>query len=256
MSAKKEFITIENIVSAILLEIGDENNRQYYVRAFQWALDEYRRIMVHHSSFYTEKKLQLDTSLYYADYPPGMVKMLSVGVYRNGKFWPFTKEPNLSMYPVDAADDIWEEGDNEDSLIPDRGYGFSARSANIGYWADDPQECRIFVRNYTWDSMNANYSNTTDQLTGKVIARYKTTGVESDKDLCVPYEYRELLIALVTYRLMQKNIPVEPMIDRLNRMQMRIGELTEEFHELQHGVTNLWEVKDAIYSSLNTVPRR
>lgn len=253
---RREFTSIENIVAGVLLEIGDEKNRQFYTRALQWTIDEYRRLYVHRAPFYREVKVQLDTDRYYADYPEGTVKVLAAGVYRNGLFAPFTKSPNLSKWPPDASDNIYEEGDNEGSLVPDKGFGFAARSRNIGYWADDPEECKIYVRNYRWDKYNASFVNNTSDLTGKIIVRVKTTGIDCWEEIKIPYEYRELIIALVTYRFMMKNIPTRSTQDKLTRQQQQIEVREEEFYELTQGIQSLEEVKDAIYSSLNTTARR
>ena len=191
-----------------------------------------------------------------APYPDGMVQLLSVGIYLNGEFWPFTKQPNLSLYPVDETDGIFEGGDNEGVDIPTKGFGFSSKGSNVGYWAEDTNACLIYVRNYRWDKINSNYTNNTSNLTGKIIVRYKTTGIDCAEDICVPYEYRELIISLVTFRFMKKNIPVQTTNYKLQLQQMDIDTRQEEFYELTTGIHNFWEVKDAIYSSLNTVARR
>lgn len=257
MSSKNGVTTIRNVVAGVLLEIGDEKNRQFYNRAFQWVIDEYRRLVVHVAPFYSEKKVQLEEKRYSADYPDDAVKILSVGLYSNGEFRPFTKNANLSLYPVDAEDDIWEGGDGEGYGVPKKGFGYAAKGSSMGYWADDYNNRLIYVRNYRWNKINEEYQNNTGNLlTGKVIVRYKTTGIDCGEDVCIPYEYRELLISLVTYRFMQKHIPVRPTTDILNRKQMDIMVREEEFEELTFGIKNLWEVKDAIYASLNTTARR
>ena len=254
--SNKQFITIENIVSAILLEIGDETNRQYYVRAFQWALDEYRRLNVHHSPLFAERKLNLETDRYSAPYPDDAVKILSVGIYYNGEFFPFTKKPNLSIYPVDEEDEIFESGDNEGVDIPQRGYGFGQSGQNIGYWSEDPETCLIYVRNYRWDEINQNYLDNTQPLTGKIIVRYKTTGIKCDQDFCMPYEFRELIISMVVYKFMRKGIPVRVTNYNIQLQQQDIEVKKEEFYELTTGVQNFWEAKDAVYASMNMIARR
>lgn len=253
----KNFATIQNVVAGILLEIGDEKNKQFYNKAFQWTIDEYRRLFVHVAPMYYEKKVNLETARYSADYPDDAIKILAVGLYKGGEFLPFGKKPNMSMYPEDAADDIWEAGDNEGNDISHRGYGFAAKSEAGGYWSDDPKNRLIYVRNYRWNKINEEYQNNTETLlSGKVIVRYKSTGIDCGADICIPYEYRELLIALVTYRFMRKHIPVRPTTDNLSRQQQDIMVKEEEFEQLTTGVQSLQEVKDAIYSSLNTTARR
>lgn len=251
----KNFISMDNVVSGILLEIGDEKNRQYFTRAYQWALDEYRSLSVHQSPFYLERRVQLD-DIYSTPYPDRMVELLSVGVYLNGEFWPFTRKPNMSLRPLDEEDEIYEEEGNEIVDIPSRGFGFADKGSNIGYFQEDPEGCRIFVRNYRFDKTNNMFVDNTSRLSGKVIVRYKTDGLTPGEDMCIPYEYRELIIALVTFRFMRKNIPVQYTNYEKDLQRQMIDVKQEEFNELTVGIKNFWEVKDAIYGSLNTTARR
>lgn len=252
----KNFIPFENIVSGILFEIGDEHHRQYYTRAWQWALDEYRRLTVHHSSFYLERRLDVDKKTYTAPYPDGMVELLSVGIYLDGEFFPFTRKPNLSGYPTDADDGIYESDGSEMVDIPDQGFLFGARGSNIGYFREDPENCRILVRNYRWSTTNQSHTENTDQVAGKIIARFKTDGLSINEDMCVPYEFRELIIALVYSRFMEKNIPVQKTNFDKQAQRERIEALADEFYEHQVGIKSLMEVKDALFASQNNTARR
>ena len=174
---------MESLTSAILMEIGDEENRRYYTKAAQWAIDAFRDLNIGYSPFYYERKVTLDPSLYTGDYPNDLVKLLSVGIYLNGEFWPFTEKPNMAMMPPDAEDNIYVGNTNETSDVPEKGYTFGYNGSNIGYWANDPENCRFIVKNFKWNTNNGSYLDTTSDIVTKVVIRYKTTGIDCGKDL-------------------------------------------------------------------------
>jgi len=252
----KKFITIENIVNSVLMEIGDEDNKRYYVRASQWVIDIFRDINLNYTPFYYERKVTLDNDIYAGEYPKDLVKLLSVGVYSNGEFFPFTKRPDMSLLPLDAEDDIYEEDDADLVDIPQKGAGFGYRGANIGYWTDDPENCRFFVRNYKWNSINAAYADTSSDVITKVIIRYKSDGIECQSDLCVPIEAKALIVGMVYYKFMRKNIPIQVSADEKDRQERVINTLQEKYESMMYEPQNFWEAKDSVYSSLNLTARR
>jgi len=250
-----KFVTIDTIVSRVLLEIGDENNRRYYLRAAQWALDAFRRINVNHSPFYLERKITLDPMLYYAEYPKDLVKLLSVGVYRNGEFWSFTRKPDMSIFPLDAEDNIHEPDQTESQTIPMTGGKFGRSGSNIGYYVEDPEQGRFFVRNFRKDAQGSPM-DTTSNILDKVIIRYKTTGVDCNGDICVPTEAQDLIVSMVYYKFIQKSIPMRVTADVLDRTERELNSLQEEYEALMYEPHNFWEYKDAIFRSLNSTARR
>lgn len=252
----KSFVSIENIVAQILMEIGDEANRRYYIRASQWAINEYRRINISRNPFYLERRVVLDSNLLAADYPNKSIQILAVGVYRNGEFWPFTRKPNMALRPVDAEDSIYVENEVDESDINEYGLGFGYRGDNIGYWVDDPENCRFFVKNYRYNVNNGSYSDTTSDIVTKVVVRYKTDGIDCGNDLCIPIEAQALVIQMVYYKFLRKNIPFQVTEAEKNRQERLIDSLTEEYDALQLEPRSLWEVKDALFGSLNTTAHR
>lgn len=251
------FVSIDTIIARILLEIGDEEHKRYYTRAAQWALDTFRRINVHESPFYIERKATLDEDLYYFEYPQDLVKLLAVGIYRHGEFWPLTKKPDMSLLPEDMEDEIYVEHDSENNDIVSRGYDFGAKGSNsFGYYVEDPEHCRVFVRNSTYISSSGTYEDTTSNILDKVIIRYKTTGIDCSGDVCVPTEAQDLIVALVTYKFAMKNIPFQNTADNKNRMEREIASLQEDYESLLYEPHNFWEVKDSIFASLNSTARR
>lgn len=249
------FVSIDTIVSRVLLEIGDEENSRYYIRAAQWALDAYRRINVHLSSFYLERKVTLD-AIYSAPIPKDCVKMLSVGIYRNGEFWSFTKKPDLSLMPPDAEDGIYVPDDSEGGLIPVKGGKFGRNSSNMGYWIEDPEHCRFFVRNWRYSSAQGTVVDNTSNIVDKVVIRYKTTGIDYAGDICVPVEAQDLIVAMVVYKFAMKSIPVRMSADERDRYERELNAMQEQYEALLYEPHNFWEVKDAVFSSLNSTARR
>lgn len=251
----KNFVSINTVVSRILLEIGDEENKRYYIRSAQWALDTFRRINVHESPFYLERKATLDPDLFSFDMPKDMVKLLSVGIYKNGEFFPFTKKPDLSLLPEDMEDNIYVPHDSEGVKIPERGGKFGKRTSNVfGYYVEDPEHCRVFVRSSVYTSQGT-VDNTSDVL-DKVIIRYKTTGLDCSGDICVPTEAQDLIVAMVVYKFALKNIPFQQTADNKDRLEREIESLQENYETLLYEPHNFWEVKDTIFGSQNATARR
>jgi len=256
MSGKNNFVTLDHVVAKVLLEIGDEENRRYYVRAAQWSLDFFRRINMSYSPFYLERKVTVNQDLYYFDTPNDSVKILSVGIYRNGEFWPFTKKPDLSILPVDVEDGIYESDTMDGVSIPDKGHTFGFNGANIGYWKEDTENCRVFVRNYRYSSTVNGYEDYTSAITDKVIVRYKTTGLDCSGDICIPVEADELIAQYVYYKFMRKNIPVQVTADEKDRQERIVNSLQEDYETLKYEPHNFWEVRDMLFGSLNSTARR
>jgi hypothetical protein len=249
------FVSIDTIISRILLDIGDEENSRYAIRAGQWALDAYRRINVHLSSFYLERKVTLD-DIYSAPIPKDCVKMLAVGIYRNGEFWSFTKKPELSLMPPDAEDGIYVPDESEGVMLPVTGGKFGRSGSNMGYWVEDPEHCRFFVRNWRYSTRDGVNFDTTSEIADKVIIRYKTTGIDCGNDICVPTEAQDLVVAMAVYKFAMRNIPARLTADEKDRYERELSALQENYESLLYEPHNFWEVKDAIFSSLNSTARR
>lgn len=251
----KNFVSIETVISRILLEIGDEDHKRYYVRAAQWALDVFRRLNVSYSPFYIERKATLD-NIYSFDIPKDSVKILSVGVYRNGEFWPFTKKPDMSLMPPDIEDNIYVPDDSEGRSILQKGGKYGRNPGNFGYWMEDPEHCRVFVRNFRFSNADGATVDNTSNISDKVIVRYKTTGIDCQGEICVPTEMQDLVVETVNYKFAQKGIPSRYSADTLDRMERTVSSLQEEYEALMYEPHNFWEVRDAIFGSLNTTARR
>lgn len=249
------FVSIDTIISRILLDIGDEENNRYKIRAMQWALDAYRRVNVHKSSFYLERKATLD-DIYSVDIPQDSVKVLSVGIYRNGEFWPFTKKPDMSLMPVDIEDGIHEPDISEGKEILTRGGKFGRGIKNFGYWVEDPEHCRIFVRNFRFDSTSNNWIDNSSNLLNKVVIRYKTNGINCGGEVCVPSEAQDLVVSMVVYKFAMRGIPARMTADERDRYERELNAMQEDYEALVYEPHNFWEVKDAVFGSLNSTARR
>lgn len=248
------FVKLDNLVSAVLLGIGDEQNKRFEVKATQWVLDTIRRVHVNLSPYYKEERLYFDNEdIYSILYPKGTVKILSVGIYNGAEFWSFTKKQNLSILTSGDDGDEYDEEANEGGDVPQHGVNFGSTSQNSAYWVDDPQHGRILVRMFG----GANNVEKTDWLKDKgVIVRWKSTGVDCDNNVCVPIEARDLIVNKVIYEFMRRGWGIQTTNYGLQAQRDEVQALQNEYEALLYEPHHFWEIKDAIYGSLNSTARR
>lgn len=247
---------MDEIVSEILLDMGDDANKKYYTRAYQWALNFFREINVNYSSLYKESYVTLN-SIHAGEYPEDLVKLMSVGIYLNGEFWSFTKKSDLSILATgeNGAYDIEKrEGVN----IPSKGHRFGRNAHNIAYWQEDEENCRFFVRSFAYNNEYKYWDDNTHKFKREksVVIRYKTTGLNCDSDICLPFEVKDYVVSAVVYKLMLRRIPIKWEIDEKNRQLAEVGRHEMNYQRLIYEPHNFWEVKDAIFTTLNTTARR
>ena len=255
----KGFVTLDTLVSSILLGIGDEQNKRYEVKAMQWAIDAIRRLHVNYSPYYREERVFFDNEdIFSILYPKDTVKVLSVGMYRNDEFWPFTKKPDISILasePGDSEDFDYEA--NEGLAVPPQGVAYGAKANNTAYWTDDPQHCRILVRMFSYYRSMASWTDRTAWLKDKgVIIRYKSTGVDCNGDICVPIEARDLIVSKVIYEFVRRGWGIQMNGQAIQLQRDEVDNLQQEYESLLYEPSNFWEVKDSIYGSLNSTARR
>ena len=66
----KGFVSVDTLVSAVLLGIGDEQNKRYEIKATQWVFDTIRRIHVSYSPYYKEERMKFSNeNIYSINYP-------------------------------------------------------------------------------------------------------------------------------------------------------------------------------------------
>ena len=253
--ANNGFVKLDNLVSAVLLGINDEQNKRFEIKATQWVLDTIRRIHVSISPYYREERVMFDNEdIYSILYPKDMVKMLAVGMYMGDEFWSFTKKQNLSILTSGDDGDEFDSDANEGVNVSGGSGGYAAKSTNTAYWTDDPQHGRILVRMFG----GTNNVEKTDWLKDKgVIIRYKSTGVDCGGNVCVPIEARDLIVQKVIYEFMRRPIlGVQSYNYQLQAQREEVNALQMEYEALLYEPHNFLEVKDAMYSSLNTTARR
>jgi len=90
------FVSISNLVAEVLYAINDAEDKKYYARSLQNVLNKLRNINVHYARAYKEVEVTLDSDLKSGAYPSDLVKAISVGIYRNGEWWSFTRKPNMA----------------------------------------------------------------------------------------------------------------------------------------------------------------
>lgn len=256
--AGKGFVTLDSLVSAVLLGIGDESNKRYEVKATQWVLDMIRRLHVNYSPYYAEKRLYFtNENLYTIDYPKDLVKVLSVGIYRNENFWSFTRKPDMSILASGEDELNYDYDANEGGTVPVQGTDYGSHASNIAYWTDDPQNCRIVVRMFGYYTNEGSWMERTQWLIDKgVIVRYKSTGVDCAGEICVPYEAKDLIIQKVIYEFVRRGWGIVLTNYNVELQRQEVDTLQMEYETLLYEPHNFWEIRDTMYASMNTTARR
>lgn len=239
-SLSQGFVSLSNLVAEVLWEIDDAEEKKYQAVALQWVLNAIRDINVNFSGYYEEVPITLDPELRTGNYPTDLVKEISVGVYRNGEFWSFTKKPDMAK-TMTHGDGTPDSNFGEDSNIPKSGIRFGARGSNFGYWTPDPKHRRFIVRNYAQD---------------KVILRYRSNGITCTSKTCVPYDAKDLIVSMVSYKFAIKGRPKRYTAMSLDLMRQERARFYDQYTDLQYMPQNMDEFKDAEFSSLNTTVRR
>jgi len=234
------FVNLQNLVSEVLMSIDDMEEKRHQAIALQKILNTIRDINVHIKTTYEEVPITLDEDLRTGSYPVGCVKALSVGIYRHGIWWSFTKVPNMAK-TMTADDETYDADIGEGVPIPDRGSRFGARGKNFGYWAPDDKNCRVIVRNYVGN---------------KVILRYKSNGITCTTDTCIPYDIKDLIIKSVIYEFALSGKPRRHSGMELQLLRDERARVWDDFTDLDVLPQDFNELKDAEYASLNTTIRR
>ena len=232
------FVTLENLVSSVLLEIGDESNKRYQTKARQWLLDEYRRVNTHLSDVYLERKVSLDVNNA-ADIPEDSVKLITVGIYRDGVFDPFVKLPDMEIRPEDMSDGIFN---------PETVTASVANEMKGGYWKEDREHGRFFVKNY--QTIQGTLTDTAANIADRIIIRYRTTGLNLGGDIFIPYETKDYLVAAVTYKFTCKAIPVRVTNAALQSMAVQMDIYKSEYAALLYEPGSFYEVRDAVFGRI------
>lgn len=256
--AGRGFVSLDSLVAAVLLGIGDETNKRYEVKATQWVIDAIRRVHVNYSPYYKEERLYFDNEdIFSILYPKDTVKVLSVGMYRDDAFWPFTKKNDLSVLASEEGETEFDYDANEGMAVPSKGQGYGAGSSNVAYWTDDTQHCRLLVRMYSYYNSTSSWENRSEWLKDKgVIVRYKSTGVDCNGDICVPTEARDLIVNKVIYEFVRRGWGIPMTNYNVELQRQELDTLQSEYEALLYEPGNFWEVRDSIYGSLNTTARR
>ncbi len=235
------FVSIGNIVSEIQYNIDDIETKKYYPLALQKTLNALRNVNVHYARQYKEIAVELDENLKYGSYPTDLIKCISVGVYKNGKFWSFGRTPDMAK-TVTGDGNTFDDDMNENVDIPRRGIMFGAQGYNTeGYWIEDDENCRFFVRNYTGT---------------KVILRYRSNGIDCTTDNCVPYKVKDLVIAMVVFEFALMGKPRKKTAAELEYLRMERSRHFDEFTDLEYIPQSMYEFVDSQFASFNSTVRR
>ena len=240
------FVGIPTLISEVQYGINDTEEKRYYGLALQKILNAIRNLNVHHVRSYKEKKILLSEDLMSGKYPDDLVKLISVGVYKNGEYWGFSRKPNMAK-TVTGDGEAYDEDFNENDEIPDRGIKFGARSSNIGYWVEDDENRRFFVRNYVGiEGVDDKY----------VLARYRSNGIDCTVENCVPYLIRDLVVSMVVYEFALKRIPYKHTAVELQYLLMERTRHYEEFTDIEYIPQDMEEFMDSQFNSYNSTVRR
>lgn len=237
----KGFVSLSNIVSEVLYGIFDHEEKKHYGLVLQKVLNSLRNINVHYSKSYKEVEVTLDEDLHTGAYPTDLVKMISVGNYVHGEFWSFTRKPNMAR-TITGAGETYDDDFNEDEMIPKKGMRFGAEGRNIvGYWVEDDENRRFFVRNYTGT---------------KVILRYRSNGIDCTMETCIPYTVKDLLVSMVIYDLALMGIPRKFSGMELQLKQQERSRHFDEYTDLEYIPGNMDEFLDSQFASFNVTAGR
>ena len=234
------FVSLGTMVASVLLEIGDEGNKKYLIRARQWILDEYRRVNTSISDVYLERKIEVDENNI-GEIPEDSVKIISVGVYRNGTYRPFMKRNDLSILAEDISDGIYDQTQTANDI------GTSTNPVNgLGYWMEDKEHGRLFVRNFRVD-LEGTVQDTTSNIRNRVVIRYRTTGLNIGGDIQIPIEARDFIVAAVAYKFAVKAIPIRLTNAALNSQAIQVDIYKDDYTALLYEPQSFYEVKDALF---------
>jgi len=256
--AGRGFVSLDSLVASVLLGIGDEQNKRYEIKATQWVIDTIGRLHVHYAPYYREVRLYFDNEdIFSILYPKDNVKILSVGMYKDDAFWPFTRKEDMSILASEEGETEFDYDANEGMAVPPKGSGYGSQSSNIAYWKDDTQYCRILVRMYSYYKSASSWQERTEWLKDKgVIVRYKSTGVDCNGDICVPTEARDLIVNKVIYEFVRRGWGIVMTNYNIELQRQELDTLQAEYETLLYEPNNFWEIKDSIYGSLNATARR
>lgn len=234
------FVSISNLVSEVLYSINDVEQKRHYARTVQKVLNALRNTNVMYARAYAETPIELDQDLNIGLYPTDLVKVISVGIYKNGEWWSFTRKPNMAK-TITGDGGAYDEDFDENEEIPTRGVKYSKRGSNEGYWVEDDENCRFFVRNY-------------DKT--KVILRYRSNGIKCTTETCVPYKMKDFILSKVVYEYALERIP-----NRFTAMELELklrerARNYDEFTDLEYIPQNMDEFMDAQFASSNMAPKR
>lgn len=234
------FVSLENLVTEVLYNIDDVEKKKYYPLTLQKVLNAIRNLNVNHSPLYNEVPMEYSKDLGIIQYPLDLVKVISVGIYMNGKWFSFTNVPEMDRTRTGdgetADEDIGEGGE-----VPRRGFRFGARGFNIAYWVDDPANRRLFVRNYEKD---------------KVILKYRSNGVKCTTDVCVPFQMKDLVVKMVTYEYALMRKPFRFTAAELQALRLEKERHYDEWTDLEYLPQNMAEFQDSQWNSFNSTVRR
>ncbi|MBN2661581.1 MAG: hypothetical protein JXR54_09970 [Tannerellaceae bacterium] len=239
-NAQTGFVSLENIVSEVLMRIDDMEQKRYQAMALQFSLNAIRDVNVFATSTYEEVPVELDADLRTGDYPADLVRALSVGVYKNGEFWSFTNTPDMAI-TMTEGDGTPDTEFGENASIPQRGIRFGARGSNIGYWKRDDKNRRFAVRNYTQS---------------KVILRYRSNGLGCTTRTCVPYDAKDLVVAKCVLEFAMMGRPRRFSGAEIQLLVQNHDNIVDRYTDLHYVPQNFDEFRDAEFASFNNTVRR
>jgi hypothetical protein len=234
------FVTLENVVSEILMKIEDMEEKRFQVTALQFALNAIRDVNVFGTSVYEEVPIELDSDTRFGDYPSDLVRALSVGVYRNGVFWSFTQAPEMAKTTT-ADGEVADNDFGEGVAIPQRGIRFASRGSNFGYWTRDDKHRRFAVRNYSQN---------------KVILRYRSNGLGCTTQTCIPYDAKDLVVAKSVLGFVMMGRPRKFSAAEIELHIKNHDNIVDKYTDLHYVPQNLDEFRDAEFASFNSTIRR
>ena len=208
------FMTIQQVVNDVKVDINDFSER-LHKRLIRWAMVGMEDLSISVIRKHKVVKLYVDPENFYVTVPEDMLKFLSVGIVKNGKFHRFT-----------SSDDISTE---IDSINPDDRAFNNASSIDNG-------------TNNTYYKIYNNRIILSGEQYEFVFLKYISSGVDNEGNTLIPVEVRDALVSFIKMKLVSDDAKVPEYV--INRKKQDYKTKKRELKALQIGTIE--DIEDSI----------
>jgi hypothetical protein len=162
----------------------DDYTKSEYKRMLQFAIEGFRKFSLYHIPCIQHKWLPVNQDIFSVNFPDDLVKLYSVGVAIEGRYWDFTRTDERIIPQCKTIDPDRGEADQRIHK-PIENYGMQGGFNRYLFTEDTPNR-RIIIFG---------------PRTLEVLIYYKSTGINMDGTTVVPIHAFEALKAYVLYKL-------------------------------------------------------